>query len=98
MLNARINHFDDSVDDACSYCVLDNEFTSNREVLEHFYGNCETTENFSKTVFKEKFGITNYSKDWNLLGVPTTYNKSSSLILNIEIILINLFFIEISWF
>ena len=93
-LNARLNHRDESVPDSCSYCLIDNEFTSNREVLEHFYGNCETVSNFSKKVFQEKYAINNYSADWNLLGVPCTFKKSDAFILNIELILINLFVLK----
>ena len=94
VLNARINHRDDSVDDVCSYCVIDNEHTSNREVLEHFYGKCDTVTQFSKNIFAEKFGIQNYTKDWNLFGVPKTFSNAQSLILYIEIILINLFLLR----
>ena len=94
VLNARINHRDDSVDDVCSYCIIDNEHTSNREVLEHFYGKCNTVIDFSREIFKDRFGIQNYSKDWNLLGVPKTFTNAESLILNIEIILINLFLLR----
>ena len=90
-LNARINHRDDMVSDYCSYCLIDNEHTSNRETLEHFYGSCETVSTFTKDTLSNKFNITNYSKDWNLLGVPTTFNIIDSAIINIEIILINLF-------
>ena len=90
-LNARINHRDDSVDDYCSYCTIDNEFSSNRETLEHFYGNCETISNFTKDILNNKFSISNYTSDWNLLGVPTTFNNTLSAILNIELILINMF-------
>ena len=70
-LNARINHRDDSVNDYCSYCTIDNEHTSNRETIEHFYGNCKTVHDFTKTVISEKFHINNYTKDWNLLGVQS---------------------------
>ena len=96
-LNARLNHRDDSIDDYCSYCTIDNEHTSNRETLEHFYGNCNTIHDFTKEVFREKFSINNYTKDWNLLGVPTTFNNTISSILNIEIILINLFLYKFRW-
>ena len=93
-LNARLSHLDDSIVDTCSYCILDNEYTSNREVNEHFFGHCNTTSALSKTVFERKFNITDYTKDWNLLGVPTRFKKADALILNIEIILINLFLLK----
>ena len=93
-LNGRINHLDNEVSDSCSYCIIDDEFTSNREVIEHFYGNCQTGNELSKTVFKKKFDINVYTPDWNLLGVPSKFKKADALILNIEIILINLFLLK----
>ena len=59
-LNARINHRDDEVNDYCSYCLIDNEHTSNRETLEHFYGQCNTVSNFTNEIFREKFNISTY--------------------------------------
>ena len=85
---------DEDINDYCSYCLIDNEHTSNRETLEHFYGKCEKVQNFTRDVLKEKFNINNYSKDWNLLGVPSTFNIKDSAILNIEIMLINLFLLR----
>ena len=67
-LNARLNHLDEDINDYCSYCLIDNEHTSNRETLEHFYGHCSKVQKFTKDVLKEKFNISNYSKDWNLVA------------------------------
>ena len=90
-LNAGLNHFVSNIDDKCSYCIINNEESECRENTEHFFYQCKHTTSFAKKYFDKFFPTVGFSKDWLLLGAPSTFSLSLMSILNIELMFLNLF-------
>ena len=54
-LNAAIHHFDNSVSQECSFCLIDYRRPAPKEVIEHVYFECPTIIDFAKLYFTDYF-------------------------------------------
>ena len=93
-LNAAINHFDNSVSQECSFCLIDYRRPCPKEVVEHVYFHCPTIIDFAKKYFQEFFLLNtniNFEHSWLLIGAPTFLSEDQIFIINIEICFLNYF-------
>ena len=93
-LNASINHFDNSVSQECSFCLVDNRRPAPKEVIEHVYYECPTIILFAQQYFKDYFLQNcniNFEHQWLFIGAPTYLSENFINVINIEIAFFNFF-------
>ena len=93
-LNASIHHFDNSVQQECSFCIIDYRRPSPKEVVEHVYFECPTIILFAQQYFENYFlqgTNVKFEHSWLFIGAPTYLSESFIYVINIEICFFNFF-------
>ena len=88
-LNSNLAHFSD-INPACTMCILSRNLPPQKENYLHFFGHCPTNTNILLQYFNTFFSNTNilWDSSFILIGTPSFINYSTSVVINVEIILV----------
>ena len=91
--NANLVHFVDNKSAECTFCVLENRRPAPKEVTNHFFITCPTSNTFYTNYFNKflEHKPFDFSPDWILTGAPSNLHQSLAYILNIELLIVSLF-------
>jgi len=94
-LNSNLAHFSD-INPACTMCTLSNNLPPQKENYLHFFGHCPSNTNILLQYFNMFFANTNiiWESSFIFVGAPTFLNHSSSVVINVEIILVAYFLFQ----